>query len=88
VATWHNVEHRHSVIKFMTPVQRHEDIDTALLENRVTVYEAAKAHNPERWSGETRNWKPVLVANLNPEKPLRTEINQPLEAHPLIKKAT
>jgi hypothetical protein len=25
--------------------------------------------------------------HLNPEKPLRTEINQPLEAHPLIKKA-
>jgi transposase InsO family protein len=86
-ANWYNVEHRHSAIKFVTPVQRHEGIDHALLENRVTVYEAAKARNPERWSGETRNWKPVLVVHLNPEKPLRTEINQPLEAQPLIKKA-
>jgi len=27
------------------------------------------------------------VVHLNPEKPLQTEINQPLEAQPLIKKA-
>lgn len=71
----------------MTPVQRHEGIDTALLENRVNVYEAAKARNPERWSGKIRNWKPVLVVHLNPEKPLQTAINQPLETDPQIKKA-
>ena len=44
-------------------------------------------HKPERWSGETRNWKPVMVVHLNPERPLHTEINQPLETDPLIKKA-
>ena len=60
----------------MTPAQRHAGIDHALHDNRVTVYEAAKARNPECWSGETRNWKPVLVVHLNPEKPLRTGIYQ------------
>jgi hypothetical protein len=43
--------------------------------------------NPKRWSGETCKWKPVLVVNLNPEKPLQTEINRPLEHDALIKKA-
>ena len=71
----------------MTPDQRHEAVDSALLKNRVTVYEAAKARNPERWSGETRNWKPVLVVYLNPEKSLQTEINQSLETQLLIKKS-
>ena len=39
---------------------------TALLENRVKGYEAARARNPERWSGHTRNWQPVLTCTSNP----------------------
>jgi transposase InsO family protein len=83
--SWYNFEHRHSGIKFVTPAQRHDGADTSLLENRVKVYEAARARNPERWSGQTRNWQPILVVHLNPEKTLRPEINQTLETHPSIK---
>jgi len=32
-----------------------EQLDEAILRNRVKVYEKAKAKNPERWSGKTRN---------------------------------
>lgn len=65
---WYNHEHRHSAINFVTPAERHTGLDTALLENRVTVYEAAKNRHPERWSGLTRSWQPVLVVYLNPDQ--------------------
>ena len=65
---WYNEEHRHSAISFVTPSQRHAGLDVALLSNRVEVYEAAKTRNPERWSGATRNWQPVTIVHLNPEK--------------------
>jgi transposase InsO family protein len=65
---WYNEAHRHSAIGFVTPAQRHARLDAALLKKRAAVYEAAKATHPGRWSGATRNWKPVLVVHLNPEK--------------------
>lgn len=65
---WYNEEHRHSAICFVTPAQRHAGQDIALLAQRHVVYEAAKAKHPERWSGATRNWTPVSVVHLNPEK--------------------
>ena len=64
----YNNEHRHSRIKFVTPAQRHRGEDKAILEKRANVYELAKARNPERWSGKTRNWRPVGDVTLNPEK--------------------
>jgi len=67
---WYNEEHRHSAIGFVTPAQRHARLDAALLKKRAAVYEAARATHPGRWSGATRNWKPVLVVHLNPEKQL------------------
>jgi len=73
---WYNDEHRHSAIGFVTPAQRHAGLDVALLGKRVDVYEAAKARNPERWSGATRNWQSVLVVHLNPEKPAAEAANQ------------
>jgi putative transposase len=63
---WYNHEHRHSAISFVTPAERHAGHDTALLQKRVAVYEAAKRMHPRRWSGSTRNWQPVLVVHLNP----------------------
>ncbi len=63
---WYNEEHRHSAINFVTPAERHAGLDTALLEKRTIVYEAAKNRRPERWSGAIRNWQPVLVVHLNP----------------------
>jgi transposase InsO family protein len=63
---WYNQEHRHSAIQFVTPHERHEGLDQAILENRKLVYEQAKARHPERWSGATRNWDPVTEVSLNP----------------------
>lgn len=65
---WYNLEHRHSAIRFVTPHERHAGQDSALLSKRAHVYEAAKAANPQRWSGATRNWQPVRVVHLNPDK--------------------
>jgi transposase InsO family protein len=65
---WYNHEHRHSAIRFVTPGERHAGTDTALLTQRVQVYEAAKARHPERWSGATRNWEPIRVVHLNPDQ--------------------
>ena len=66
--SWYNDEHRHSQISFVTPEQRHSGEDIALLENRRSVYEMARARHPERWSGKTRNWKRVETVKLNPAK--------------------
>ena len=83
---WYNDEHRHSAIGFVTPAQRHAGQDIALLKKRVAVYEAAKAIHPGRWSGATRNWKPVLVVHLNPEKQ-DTDPARQKEQNPELKKA-
>ena len=64
---WYNHQHRHSAIQFITPHQRHTGQDTVVLERRKTVYEAAKRQHPERWSGKTRNWEPILEVSLNPD---------------------
>ena len=65
---WYNREHRHSAIRFVTPHERHEGLENGLLQRRDDVYEAAKAANPQRWSGATRNWRPVRVVHLNPDQ--------------------
>jgi serine/threonine protein kinase len=38
------------------------------LAKRHALYEAAKARNPARWSGGTRNWTPVGAVDLNPQR--------------------
>ena len=73
---WYNEEHRHSAIRFVTPAQRHAGQDVALLTLRKSVYEAAKHQHPERWSGQTRSWKPVLVVHLNPDKTGLESVNK------------
>ena len=65
---WYNHEHRHSAIRFVTPAQRHEGLDDDLLVNRKAVYEAARAKNPKRWSGSSRNWQKIQAVHLNPDK--------------------
>lgn len=66
--SWYNTEHLHSAIQFVTPEQRHTGQDVDILAKRHQVYQQAKANNPQRWSGDTRNWKPVTEVQLNPEK--------------------
>ena len=66
---WYNEEHRHSAIKFVTPVERHTGADVDILKARKALYEQAKAEKPERWSGQTRDWSRPEVVMLNPDKP-------------------
>lgn len=65
---WYNTEHRHSRIRFVTPAQRHQGLDVAVLAKRHEVYKRAYAERPERWSRHTRNWQPVGDVALNPER--------------------
>ena len=67
---WYNEEHRHSAIKFVTPVERHTGMDVEILAARETLYAQAKAERPERWSGQTRDWSRPEVVMLNPDKPV------------------
>lgn len=62
----YNHEHRHSAIRFVTPAQRHQSQDRAILAQRQRVYEQARERHPERWSGAIRNWQPITEVWLNP----------------------
>ncbi len=64
---WYNHEHRHSAIRFVTPVQRHTGEEVAILSRRHALTQAARTANPERWSGQTRNWNRITEVTLNPE---------------------
>lgn len=63
---WYNTEHRHSALKFVTPSQRHNGADIAVLDARKALYEEAKAAKPERWRGTTRDWERPETVWLNP----------------------
>ena len=65
---WYNHEHRHSCIRYVTPAERHDGRDVELLAARHAVYQRAREQNPRRWSGRTRNWTPVTIVTLNPER--------------------
>jgi len=62
---WYNHEHRHSQIRYVTPVQRHTGQDLTILENRRLVYQNAKEQRPERWRGQIRNWDHIDHVWLN-----------------------
>jgi hypothetical protein len=64
---WYNDDHQHSGIRFVTPSERHDGREAAILANRHDVYLAARARRPGRWSRHTRNWTPIAEVRLNPE---------------------
>ncbi len=66
--TWYNTEHKHSCLNYVTPAERHNGRDAAILEHRAKVLMAHKKKNPERWSGKIRNCEPIGEVHLNPEK--------------------
>jgi transposase InsO family protein len=65
---WYNTEHLHSEIRFVTPDARHYGQEAAILNKRKEVYAQARQKNPNRWSRQIRNWEPVEIVRLNPEK--------------------
>jgi transposase InsO family protein len=65
---WYNEEHRHSALKYVTPAQRHQGLDTALLQRRDQLYSCVRRQRPERWSGATRDWHPIGHVYLNRER--------------------
>ena len=65
---WYNTDHRHSGIGFVAPAQRHAGQDRTLLQGRDALYQAARERHPRRWSGPTRDWTPVDVVTLNPDR--------------------
>jgi hypothetical protein len=65
---WYNGTHRHSAIRYVTPDQRHDGRERAVLARRHELYERVRRANPERWSGSTRNWSPVTLVVLNPDR--------------------
>jgi putative transposase len=71
---WYNGEHRHSAIRYVTPDERHYGQERAVLVQRRDLYERARQSNPERWTRTTRNWSPVGVVTLNPERTPSTPV--------------
>jgi len=65
---WYNGEHRHSAIRYVTPNERHDGRENHVLAQRHELYQRARRANPERWSGSTRDWSPVGLVTLNPER--------------------
>ena len=65
---WYNVDHRHSGIRYVSPQQRHNGQDKAILDARHELYLQARQRNPARWSGDTRNWSHIDTVTLNPER--------------------
>ena len=79
---WYNTQHLHSSIRYVTPDDRHFGREEHILADRKKVYEKARSRNPNRWSGNIRNWNPVHLVWLNPEKKEKTS-----EIHRLKKAA-
>ena len=65
---WYNTEHLYSQIRFVTPDDRHYGREEKILKTRREVYSEARHKNPDRWSGQTRNWQTIAVVRPNPEK--------------------
>ncbi|WP_083843576.1 DDE-type integrase/transposase/recombinase [Desulfobacter postgatei] len=70
---WYNNVHLHSGIGFVTPADRHNGNDVAVLANRHQIYQKAKSKHPERWSGRTRNWEPGTTVTLKKFKQQKAE---------------
>lgn len=60
--------HRHSALNYVTPQQRHTGEADQTLAQRKQVIGAAKAANPQRWSGSIRKLSLPDSVTLNPEK--------------------
>lgn len=66
---WYNEDHQHSAIRFVTPSERHDGREHAVLRQRHQLYLMARQRTPRRWSREIRNWTPIGTVTLNPARP-------------------
>ena len=66
--TWYNTDHRHSQIRYVTPKERHDGGDVAILAQRKQVYADARQRHPHRWSAGTRNGSQIEQVTLNPHR--------------------
>jgi transposase InsO family protein len=71
---WYNNQHLHSGIGYVTPAQRHEGLDVAVLEHRCRVYADARQRNPRRGTRRTRLWDRTEVVFLNPDRIVHTRV--------------
>jgi putative transposase len=62
---WYNHQHRHSGIKFVTPIQRHNGYAVEVCRQRAVVYEQARLRHPRPWSRSTRCWHQPEVVWIN-----------------------
>ncbi|CAH1531732.1 hypothetical protein THF5H11_140044 [Vibrio jasicida] len=58
---WYNNEHKHRGLNYVTPSERHAGKDSEILQKRAAVLEVRRKQNPERWSGEIRNFPLVSM---------------------------
>ena len=71
---WYNNEHYHSGIKFMTPNSRHNGETEVIMNNRIKVYEAARALNSSRFNKGIRNWNHPEKVALNPTDEVKDKL--------------
>lgn len=68
---WYNVDHHHSGIRYVSPAERHDGRDVAILAARHALYLDSRKRNSARWSGNARNWTHIEVVTLmNCDRPL------------------
>lgn len=65
---WYNTQHLHSALNFVTPADRYHGRDKAILAARHRLYQRARKRNPQRWSGDTRDWSEAPAVILNPHQ--------------------
>ena len=63
---WYNTKHRHSMIGYVTPEQRHNGTAKEIYDKRNQVYAKAFASHPERFSSKPKIWKGQDIVFLNP----------------------
>lgn len=71
---WYNYEHRHSMINYVTPMQRHTGEDKKILEIRKETYKKAQMKNPERWSKHCKKWEYKENVCLNSREKVSTNM--------------
>lgn len=63
---WYNDSHLHSNIGYVTPSQRHQQLDEPIQVLRRETFAKAREQNPIRWTKHAYSWPKPKLAALNP----------------------